>query len=204
MENTRIRQPSGFCRANWLMIAFVGCLPWGPDAVGQSSSLQANPERSFPCSVTAPNLKKYTEAELAPLHGQRGWMTTTAPDGTRTTVESSLGNHGNDALSTVLWPEGKVVFKPSGSGFVLENGALSMKFPWWRLVKGRLTIEGRRLDGPAPPLRARVPDGYGEIGFQATALIFPTPGCWEVTGRVAGQSLTFVTLVEKIGNGPGR
>jgi len=26
-----------------------------------------------------------------------------------------------------------------------------MKFWWWRLVKGRLTIEGRRLDNPAPP-----------------------------------------------------
>ncbi len=204
MENTRIRQPSRFCRATWLMIAFVACLPGEQDAVAHSSSLQAGPERSFPCPVTAPNLKTYTEAELAPLHGRRGWMTTTAPDGTRTTVESSLGNHGNAALSTVLWPEGKVVFKPGGAGFVLENGALSMKFPWWRLVRGRLTIEGRRLDGPAPPLRAWIPDGYGEIGFQATALIFPTPGCWEVTGRVAKQSLTFVTLVERIGNGPGR
>src|ERR1700674_88272 len=90
----------------------------------------------------------------------------------------------------VLWPEGKVVFKPGGAGVVLENGALSMKFPWWRIVRGRLTIEGRRLDGPAPLLRARIPDGYGEIGFQATALIFPTPGCWEVTGRVDDQSLT--------------
>jgi hypothetical protein len=204
MENTRIRQPSRSCRATWLMIAFVGCLPWGPDAVGHSSSLQAGPERSFACHVTAPNLKKYTEAELAPLNNRRGWVTTTAPNGTRTTVQSSLGNHGNAALSTVLGPEGKVVFKPGGAGFVLENGALSMKFFWWRLVRGRLTIEGQRLDSPAPPLRARIPDGYGEIGFQATALIFPTPGCWEVTGRIADQSLTFVTLVQKIGNGPGR
>ena len=174
-------------------------------------SLNVNPVESMgigtcrpACHVTAPNLKKYTEAELAPLNDRRGWVTTTAPDGTRTTVQSSLGNHGNAALSTVLWPEGKVAFKPGGAGFVLENGALSMKFPWWRLVRGRLTIEGRRLDGPAPPLRARIPDGYGEIGFQATALIFPTPGCWEVTGRIADQSLTFVTLVQKIGNGPGR
>ncbi len=204
MEISRMRQPSRFRRGIGLLIVLVACLVWGPDAIRQSSPLQAGPERSFSCQVTAPNLKTYTEAELAPLHGRRGWMTTTAPDGTRTTVESSLGNHGNAALSTALWPEGKVVFNPGGAGFVLENGALSMKFPWWRLVRGRLTIEGRRLDGPAPPLRARIPDGYGEIGFQSTALIFPTPGCWEVTGRVGDQSLTFVTLVEKIGNGPGR
>src|SRR2546422_5982036 len=97
MENTRIRQPSRFCRATWLMIAFVGCLPWGSDVVGHSSSLQAGPERSFPCHVTAPNLKKYTEAELAPLYDRRGWVTTTAPDGTRTTDRKSTrlnSSHG--------------------------------------------------------------------------------------------------------------
>lgn len=33
-------------------------------------------------------------------------------------------------------------------------------------------------------------------------LVFPTPGCWEITGRVADSSLTFVTFVEKIGPGP--
>ena len=114
------------------------------------------------------------------------------------------GKYGNEALTTGLWPEGKVVFKPGGAGFVLEDGALSMKFWWWRLVRGRLTIEGRRLDKPAPPLGARIPNGYGGIGFQATSLIFPSPGCWEVTGRVGDKSLSFVTLVEKIGEGPGR
>src|SRR5437867_2604131 len=114
------------------------------------------------------------------------------------------GKYGNDALSTGLWPEGNVVFKPGGAGFVLEDGSLAMKFWWWRLVGGRLTIEGRRLDKPAPPLGARIPNGYGGIGFQATSLIFPSPGCWEVTGRVGDKSLSFVTLVEKIGEGPGR
>ena len=114
------------------------------------------------------------------------------------------GKYGNEPLTTGLWPEGKVVFKPGGAGFVLEDGALAMKFWWWRLAAGRLTIEGRRLDKPAPPLGARIPNGYREIGFQATSLIFPTPGCWEVTGRVGDKSLTFVTLVEKIGEGPGR
>jgi len=31
--------------------------------------------------------------------------------------------------------------------------------------------------------------------MQPTELIFPTEGCWEVTGRVGDASLTFVTLV---------
>ena len=126
----------------------------------------------------------------------------TRPNGVRYTAEPSGGNYGNDALVTGLWLGGKVVFKPGGAGFVLSDGALSMKFWWWRLRPGRLKLEGRRLDGPAPPMRASIPDGYGEIGFQSTALIFPTPGCWEVTGRVSDASLTFVTLVEKVGEGP--
>lgn len=117
---------------------------------------------------------------------------------------SNGARYGNDALQTGLWPEGKVIFKPGGPGAELADGALSMKFWWWRLRPGRLTFEGRKLDGPAPPLRASVPDGYGPTGFQATALIFPTPGCWEVTGRLGEDSLTFITLVVKIGEGPGR
>ena len=86
----------------------------------------------------------------------------------------------------------------------MEDGSLSMKFPWRRGLKGKLRIEGRRLDGSAPPLRARIPVGYADTGFQATALIFPTEGCWEVTGRVGKANLTFVTLVVKIGDGPSR
>jgi hypothetical protein len=43
---------------------------------------------------------------------------------------------------------------------------------------------------------------YGDIGFQPSYLIFSTPGCWEVTGRVGEASLTFVTRVVKTGDGP--
>jgi hypothetical protein len=77
---------------------------------------------------------------------------------------------------------------------VNPNGAIAMKFPWDRGVKGRLEIKGRRLDADAPRLRAHVSD-YGLTGFQPSTLVFPTEGCWEVTGRVDGSSLTFVTRV---------
>jgi hypothetical protein len=51
------------------------------------------------------------------------------------------------------------------------------------------------MDAEAPPLRAFLQD-YGLTGFQPSALVFPTEGCWQVTGRVANKtSLTFVTLV---------
>jgi hypothetical protein len=108
----------------------------------------------------------------------------------------SHGVYTEDGIWVVLWPDGTVVFKPGVPGFVEPDGALSMKFPWWRPEKGgRLDISGRRLDAPAPPLQSSVPDGYDGQYFQATALGFPTQGCWEVTGRIGDAMITFVTLV---------
>jgi hypothetical protein len=113
------------------------------------------------------------------------------------------GFYGGDELAfSGPWPEGTVVFKPGGPGRVLPDGSLSMKFGWRRGVRGALKIDGRRLDTTAPPLRSEVPVGYGDTGFQPAALIFPTPGCWEVTGHVGHASLTFITRVVKIGAGP--
>jgi hypothetical protein len=91
-----------------------------------------------------------------------------------------------------LWRDGLMEV---GSEFFGPNGGA--KFGWWRAVPGTLQITGRRLDGVAPPLRAHVPSGYGEMGFQSSGIYFPTPGCWEVTGATTTTSLSFVTLVIK-------
>ena len=105
---------------------------------------------------------------------------------------------GTDRLSVALqYPDTTVVFRPGGPGTILPDGSLSMKFGWLRNLRGALAIDGRRLDAPAEPLRASIPTGYGDMGFQATALIFPTPGCWEVTGRIADETVTFVVRVVK-------
>jgi hypothetical protein len=105
---------------------------------------------------------------------------------------------GNDLLWTVLWPDGKIIMTEAHNR--KPDGSLSMKWGWWRGLTGPLSIEGRRLDAEATPLRADIPDGYGETGFQVSALIFPTTGCWEVTGRVGEASLTFVTEVVMAGD----
>ncbi|WP_129641704.1 hypothetical protein [Peristeroidobacter agariperforans] len=117
--------------------------------------------------------------------------------------EGKGGVYGNEALDVVLNPGGKFVFAPGGAGFVDRDGALGIKVGWERRKKGPLQLSGRRLDGPAGPARAYIYD-YGDIGFQPIYLVFPTPGCWEITGRVADASLTFVAVVEKIGDGPGK
>jgi hypothetical protein len=117
-------------------------------------------------------------------------------------------SYGNALLSVGpfgLWPDGTVIFKPSGAGFITRDGALGMKFGWTRGVRGKLKVTGHRLDGPAASLRWEANDGYGNIGFQASYLIFPTPGCWEVNAQVGEREdskFTFVTKIVKIGEGP--
>jgi hypothetical protein len=118
-------------------------------------------------------------------------------------MAESEGRYGNDALETAFVPGQPVLFSEDSAGFVESDGSLGVKWWWNRLVAGRLLIGGRRLDAEAPPLRAYISTYYGDIGFQPVNLVFPTVGCWEVTGSVAGQTLTFVVQVDKHGLGPG-
>lgn len=121
----------------------------------------------------------------------------TAPNGATPPGEQySASHHGNEFIWTGLWPNGQVRVTPGVTGSVSADGALGMKWWWWRSIPGELRIEGRRLDGPpGGALRADIPSGYGKTGFQASGLYFSSAGCWEVTARVGDQSLSFVTEV---------
>ena len=123
----------------------------------------------------------------------------TAPNGSLPPGEqaASADYLGNGKLGTVLWPEGQVVFEPGGPGEIRPDGSLAMKFPFWRGegVVGDLHITGERLDGEAPAMTGEIAEGYGESGFQATALVFPSAGCWQVTASVGADTLTFTTQV---------
>ena len=105
------------------------------------------------------------------------------------------GQHGNGKLWTGLWPGGIVIVDPR---WVQSDGSINLKWWWWRSheAAGTLRIAGRRLDARTTPLTGEIPDGYGLEGFQASSIIFPNPGCWEVTGSSGGAALTFVTLVQ--------
>ncbi len=122
-----------------------------------------------------------------------------------TTQNEAGGVYGNALLTVGLWPAGTIVFRPGGPGFMTRDGALGMKFLWTRGVRGKLSVTGRRLDEAVAPLRLEANSAYGDIGIQPSYLIFPTPGCWEVTAQVAGREdsrISFITNVVKIGEGP--
>ena len=82
----------------------------------------------------------------------------------------------------------------------------TQKLAWWREgyswteePQPKLTVSGRRLDTPAPPLKAsRATNAFTpEIGsVMLVGVDFPTPGCWEITGRYADAELSFVVQVE--------
>lgn len=139
----------------------------------QANASARSTRRSSGCPVTQPNHR------IPPGQGQNPGA-------------EQAPYYGNGRLWTALYPDG-VRERPQ------RDGSIEEKFPWWRGVRGRLRITGRRLDGRAPTLRARIPDGYGATGFQSTAIIFPTEGCWSVTGTAGKASLSFVTLVVKAG-----
>src|SRR5687767_3237245 len=134
---------------SWLFLLGSSTLLHSLNAQGQSA------DRSSNCAATVP----YSPEDRLKLRG---------------------GSYGTKSLSVGLSSDVKTIFKPGGPGFVLEDVALAMKFPWfWDGGKAQLTIEGRRLDAPAAPLRSVIPVNrmYGN-GFQPSSVIFPTPGCW--------------------------
>jgi len=104
---------------------------------------------------------------------------------------------------TSAYGNGKLVVSPldlngvivASRDFVRPDGSIWWKYLWWRKIPGDLIITGRRLDGPAPPLTSYIPNGYGDVGFQASGVTFPSEGCWQITGKIDHTSLTFITLV---------
>lgn len=78
--------------------------------------------------------------------------------------------------------------------YFLEAGPNGNKTGWFRPAGETLTITGQRLDGDAPPMQSSVPCCY-PTQFQATGLIFPTEGCWQVDATAADETLSFIVWV---------
>jgi hypothetical protein len=153
-----------------LVVVALACSNSDTPSEDQSSSAGANrPAADSGCPVTKPNGKAPPGEPASPRH------------------------HGSGRLWTILYYPTLVVTERN----VRADGSLAEKFPWWRGVQGSLTIRGERIDASGPAVRAEIPPGYGDVGFQATTIIFASEGCWRVTGTVADESLTFVTRVER-------
>lgn len=127
------------------------------------------------------------------VRSSEGDCQTTKPNGSTPPGEAaSSGHHGNGSLWTVLSSDGTIDGRAAGD--VLPDGSVRIKFPWWRTARGALEISGYSSSAEGS-IRAHIPDGYGDSGFQASAITFPRPGCWTVRARAGSARLTFTVLI---------
>ncbi|HEY6304957.1 MAG TPA: hypothetical protein VI488_00695 [Candidatus Angelobacter sp.] len=119
-----------------------------------------------------------------------------------------------DQCEPMIWQ-----WAPHQPGHEQEVHPLTAKTFWYRVdyswraePQPKLTITGRRLDGPAPPLmvmtwprRNAAPAqatnaiiDYSGRGAMLTGVYVPVPGCWEITGDYEGDRLSFVVWVEPV------
>lgn len=171
--------------------ASPGC--WHVQAVAGTETLDAKfyiyPSGCIPSNMRDPGASAVPPPCVAPQERANvsGCPVTRPPDPPLTPPEwfgTKTGPYGIWYGNDVLWVN------------LLNDGTTwGGKFGWWRTARGQLTIEGRRLDAPSPPLQTTIPSGYGDTGFQVSGLNFPTTGCWEVTGKVADGELHFVVEV---------
>lgn len=77
----------------------------------------------------------------------------------------------------------------------LRAGEEGVKAGWFRPAGVELVITGQRLDAQAPPLDAHIPCCY-PTRFQATGLMFPIQGCWEVMAEAGDKVLSFIVNVK--------
>lgn len=103
--------------------------------------------------------------------------------------------YGNGLLSTSVPQPGTIVAEAE------PDGSLFQKLGWIpnRILGGlNLTVRGERVDEVAPPMRVlRVSWGTSSDGrgSWASAVLFPSEGCWRISGRVADVSLTYTVRV---------
>jgi hypothetical protein len=105
--------------------------------------------------------------------------------------------YGSEALAVLLPPEG--IWRGMG-----PESNFADKFFWWSLgfkpgLEPNLQVSAKSLDDPgkmaniSSATNAHAPSLGGWTMLVGVA--FPSPGCWEITGRYFGQTLSFVVDV---------
>jgi len=155
-------------------ILFLSCTTAVPETLPSSPAVAS----VGPCDPTVTRMTPPTEVFEFFVSGS------SSPNARETF--KTLNWFGNDAMWVILPPNGET-----------PPGRLGDKIPPYRLKRGQVQWEARRLDGPGTVSKQRLGgEGYGDIGFVAGGPSFPTVGCWEVTYTLDGHDpLRFVLRV---------
>lgn len=150
----------------WLLVAMVGGFV-GCTAVSAPPAIVENDPET--CPVTEP-----------------AWIT--PPDDTAVSNDPVAGhyfvNESETIMASAWWHD----------GYHLTVGENGNKVGWFRPAGETLHISGERLDAEAAPLEAHVPCCY-PTQFQATGIMFPVEGCWQVDAIAAEETLSFTVWV---------
>jgi hypothetical protein len=108
--------------------------------------------------------------------------------------------YGSAALWTMLEHDGEV-----WRGLPNNNGVFGQKTFWWSAnwpveqeLEPRISVTGRRLDGPGR-FEAGNPGTNASADFGTAMLVgvgIPSTGCWQISAAYRGAELTYVVLVE--------
>jgi hypothetical protein len=109
---------------------------------------------------------------------------------------------GTEKLWTPLRKSGQVwswIPRPPGHEDDLGTKTFwaSVNFDWKTEYPPELKVTGKRLDGDAPPLRARQATNAfpGPAAAMLVGVIVTSPGCWQITGEYKGEKLSYVVWV---------
>ena len=159
-------------------------------AMGQQNSpREASSPRQVPvsCPVTTPPAVPFTP----PTPYERS-------EGGRTFLL------GTEKLWTVMMTSGVWGWGPHKPGHEQDVQPLTTKtfwastdFDYRNEYPPKLTVTGRRLDGPTQPLLTLTPTNAfpGPTAAMLVGVYVPAPGCWEITGEYRNEKLSFVVWV---------
>lgn len=135
----------------------------------------------------APHYRPFMLLNVQPLSFSRGCPVTIPNGSTPPGALRAPHHHGNGLLWTGLAPDRAL-------GLLQEDGSYFDKLRWTTILSAPLTFRAVRLDATAQPARWKANEG-GSAGSWATAVWFPSAGCWRLTTRVGDVSLSVVVRV---------
>ena len=170
----------------WLIIIlasmFTACSPANSQAIA-STETSILPNDLGTCPVTQPSEPRFTPPPPYPQNApfpNRFW-------------------HGTDSLWTLLPKDGVWAALPHNpEGYTQKVFWWRKGYSWAEEPEPQLTVTGRRLDVPTPPLIVSQATNAFAEDIQSATLVgvdFPTLGCWEISGRYGDSELSFVVFV---------
>jgi hypothetical protein len=170
----RRRRLAGALSATTVVALLAGVVVVGSS--GDDGGTVASDRRTTKCTVTKPVPAAAVPDDVRKFEGGAPRI------GTSPKTSRVVGHGGLWALAPAR--STGVAYNPTADTFVL-------KFPWFVRGPGPLTITAHPANKRAPVVHATGNESSDSSGrFFSSAPELPSPGCWDVTARANGESLT--------------